>query len=489
MFPVTTKATPREPVYPSATLDTWHKRFCHIDIRKVQEMAKAETVRGLVIAKSVKANVHVCDGCLVGKTHKGPLNPSSDKREVSDVEKGKQAKDVLTLAFADIWGPARVVSLSGGSHLLAFVDNASRYVFGFVLKNLTAATVCEAVHKFYASATASSGRRLVVLRVDNGTSFKGVVSEFLRREGVHLQTTIPENSQQNGIVERCFRTIFGLVRAVMISAALPSRMWGYVALACIYCLNRVSPAGQENHISRYELFTGERPTVVNLKTIGVLVYAKVRDSDQVGKLGEKAYRGVFLGYHPAGVVVFIEKKNKVMEFRGGDVHVEEGCYPFRQTKVKEPSWKLDEEREEQDNRVEEERLVWSEVQPGHVEERKEVFQDDDDVIHAEHAFEPQDSVSAAAEPEPEPAKPERASVPEHPPLSSEIQIAKRYRFVDNSPPRVEAQEWTHRRQSVRIATQRSKAESTRLPRSPLRDRDRGGGGGGGGRGRGRGRVV
>ena len=60
-------------------------------------MAKAETVRGLVIAKSVKANVHVCDGCLVGKAHKGPLNPSSDKREVSDVEKGKQAKDVLTL--------------------------------------------------------------------------------------------------------------------------------------------------------------------------------------------------------------------------------------------------------------------------------------------------------------------------------------------------------------------------------------------------------
>jgi len=183
--------------------------------------------------------------------------------------------------------------------------------------------------------------------------------------------------------------------------------------------------------------------------------------------------------------VFIEKKNKVMEFRGGDVHVEEGCYPFRQTKVKEPSWKLDEEREEQDNRVEEERLVWSEVQPGQVEERKEVFQDDDDVIHAEHAFEPQDSVSAHAAAEPEPAKPERASVPEHPPLSSEIQIAKRYRFVDNSPPRVEAQEWTHRRQSVRIATQRSKAESTRLPRSPLRDRDRDRGGGGGGRGRGR----
>jgi hypothetical protein len=54
------------------------------------------------------------------------------------------------------------------------------------------------------------------------------------------QLTIPNTSQQNGVVERRKQTLLEIVRSMMVQVNLPITFWDDALLTIVYILNRAS---------------------------------------------------------------------------------------------------------------------------------------------------------------------------------------------------------------------------------------------------------
>lgn len=59
----------------------------------------------------------VCESCLIGKMHQGHYSSI----------RTKSSSKPLELVYADVWGPALVVSSQGNRYYVNFVDDFTRY--------------------------------------------------------------------------------------------------------------------------------------------------------------------------------------------------------------------------------------------------------------------------------------------------------------------------------------------------------------------------
>ena len=131
-----------------------------------------------------------------------------------------QAKRPLGLLHMDLCGPMPVRSLGGAKYLYAIVDEYSKYVDAYTIKNKAETFEC---FKEYLNIYENElGSKIKRVRSDNGREF--VNSEFedlFRAKGIRHQKTIPYNPQSNGVAERTNRSILEKTRTMLIDAELP----------------------------------------------------------------------------------------------------------------------------------------------------------------------------------------------------------------------------------------------------------------------------
>jgi transposase InsO family protein len=99
---------------------------------------------------------------------------------------------------------------------------------------------------------AECGRKLRVLRTDNGDEF--TAAEFVSYcadEGVQRHYSAPYCPQQNGVVERRNQTVVGMARALLKQRGMPTVFWGEAVVTAVYILNR-SPTKALNGMTPYE---------------------------------------------------------------------------------------------------------------------------------------------------------------------------------------------------------------------------------------------
>jgi transposase InsO family protein len=102
-----------------------------------------------------------------------------------------QAKERLELMHGDLCGPVTPATPGGRRYFLLLVDDLSRYMWVVVLGSKGEATKAEC------------GRKLRVLRTDNGSEFTTAeFTSYCVDEGVQCHYSAPYNPQQNGVVER-----------------------------------------------------------------------------------------------------------------------------------------------------------------------------------------------------------------------------------------------------------------------------------------------
>ena len=96
--------------------------------------------------------------CHKAKQTREPF-PLSDHKSVS----------IGDLIHCDIWGPYRVTSRDGFKYFLTIVDDFSRAVWVYLLKSKM--EVCEYIENFIKLIFTQFGKRVKVVRSDNGTKF------------------------------------------------------------------------------------------------------------------------------------------------------------------------------------------------------------------------------------------------------------------------------------------------------------------------------
>jgi transposase InsO family protein len=145
-----------------------------------------------------------CDVCVLMKQMRLPFPQQSSF----------QVKQRLELVHGDLCGPVAPATSGGRHYFLLLVDDLSRYMWVVVLSSKGEAA--DAIRRAQATAEAECGRKLHVLRTDNGSEF--TVAEFTSYcadEGVQRHYSVSYNPQQNGIIERRNQTIVGMARALL----------------------------------------------------------------------------------------------------------------------------------------------------------------------------------------------------------------------------------------------------------------------------------
>ena len=145
-----------------------------------------------------------CESCIDGKHHRSNFPKAGLHR----------AKEPLELIHSDVGGKMSIPSLSGALYFVTFIDDYTRYTWLYVLKHKS--EVFSVFKEWKAFVKKSSGHRVRKIRSDNGGEYvSNEFEEYLKREGVKHELTVPKNPEQNGVSERMNRTLVESVRSML----------------------------------------------------------------------------------------------------------------------------------------------------------------------------------------------------------------------------------------------------------------------------------
>lgn len=150
-----------------------------------------------------------CEQCVLGKSKRVSFQTAIHKTKLP-----------FEYIYSDLWGPSRTESHEGGKYFMSIIDEYSRRVWTFILKQKS-----ETFSKFKDWPTLTEnkmGSKLKHLRTDNGLEY---LSEQLKRlckdKGITRHMTVRRTPQQNGAAERMNKTQLERVRCLLINAGLP----------------------------------------------------------------------------------------------------------------------------------------------------------------------------------------------------------------------------------------------------------------------------
>jgi hypothetical protein len=158
-----------------------------------------------------------------------------------------------------------------------------------------------------------TGKRLKVLRSDNGGEYKAF-SDYLTKRGIRHQTTAPYTPEQNGVAERANRTLVEGGRTMLKTQGMEDRFWGEAIATAAYLRNR-SPT-KALDITPEEAWTGKKPSISHLRIFGCPAYMHVPKTNR-SKLDSKTVKCIFVGYveDSKSYKLYDEKSRKFLKSR------------------------------------------------------------------------------------------------------------------------------------------------------------------------------
>ena len=97
----------------------------------------------------------------------------------------------LDLIHSDLCGPMSSVSLRGYEYYVTFIDDHSRKTWIYFLKSKKSEEVLQRFQEFKALVENQTGRKIRVLRLDNGGEYTSKEFDgFCRPEGIRRQLTV-----------------------------------------------------------------------------------------------------------------------------------------------------------------------------------------------------------------------------------------------------------------------------------------------------------
>ena len=285
------------------TAEIWHQRLGHLNHNYVDQMKKKDMVTGMNCNLNSNSK-RECEGCTLGKMNRNPFPKKSQGRATKPYE----------VIHSDVCGPMQIDSKGGSKYMVTFIDDYSRYVTVYFIKNKSEVLTKFKEYVTYVENQGGNQGNVKLLRTDNGGEYTS--NDFVKycaEKGISHQFTNPYCPEQNGVAERLNRTIMEATRSMIYQAGVPLDFWAEACNTAIYLHNR-SPTIAVKDKTPYECLFGTKPDISHLRVFGCMCYVHVPDSRR-RKLDQKANRAIFVGY-PRGTKGYklydLEKKRFVI---------------------------------------------------------------------------------------------------------------------------------------------------------------------------------
>ncbi|GJS64543.1 retrovirus-related pol polyprotein from transposon TNT 1-94 [Tanacetum coccineum] len=158
----------------NATL--WHQRLGHMSEKGMKILASKGRIPDLQ-----KAVVGFCEPCVLGKQKKVSFVKSGNTRKLQRLE----------LVHTDVYGPTSVASIGGSRYYVTFIDDSSRKVWVYFLKNKS--EVFNTFKKWKAAVENETNLRVKCLKSDNGGEYSSrEFNEYCAKNGIRMLKTVSE---------------------------------------------------------------------------------------------------------------------------------------------------------------------------------------------------------------------------------------------------------------------------------------------------------
>jgi hypothetical protein len=230
-----------------------------------------------------KVETEFCESCVLGK-----------QKRVTFVKTGKTPKSQkLELVHSDVFGPTPVSSQGGKNYYVTFIDDSTRKVWVYFLKNKS--DVFDTFKIWKSAVENETDLKVKCLKSDNGGEY--ISKEFVdycAKQGIKMIKTVPGTPQQNGVAERMNRTLNERARSMRLNAGIPKAFWADAVNTAAYLINR-SPCVPLDFKLPEEMWQGKEVSLKHLKVFGCSAYSLLKDGDR-DKLDSKTKKCTFIGY-------------------------------------------------------------------------------------------------------------------------------------------------------------------------------------------------
>jgi transposase InsO family protein len=259
----------------------WHHRLNHTNMDQVAKIISPI----LQPAHDRATTTTICDGCAQGQAKR--VSYRNTRHYVP-------AQPLETLS-ADLCGPVQPSTIHKEHFTSMFIDQASRYVFGKLLKTKDDTTL----HLDEITSTLDArlpGARVRMLHTDGGGEYTGhAFRAACSARGIVQKFTNAETPEESHLAEKTNEYVFNKIRTYLTITGLPKTLWGYCFEHVVYVYNHI-PQELLNGRTPYEVLFGKPSRLHMLKTFGCLAYKFVPKSQRTSKLSNSAVPCVFLGY-------------------------------------------------------------------------------------------------------------------------------------------------------------------------------------------------
>ena len=162
--------------------------------------------------------------------------------------KTQKKAERLELVHSDVWGPAPVASYAGNKYFVTFIDDFSRKVWVFAMKEKS--EIFGIFKRWRVMIETQTGARLKCLKTDNGGEYCSRDFEnYCSENGIRRIKTVPGTPEQNGVAERMNRTILERERSMRFDSGLPTYFWAAAVDTAVYLINRSPSSALDGGIS------------------------------------------------------------------------------------------------------------------------------------------------------------------------------------------------------------------------------------------------
>lgn len=179
-------------------------------------------ILGHAFLKSLSQNFHFSQNNCRSQLGKCVVCPLGRHTRLSFPDSTSRTCEVFSLFYIDVWGPYNVQTFDDNKLYLTIVDDHSRMTWLYLLKLKSDVVVMP--RNFIKLIQNQFNRTIKAIRSDNRGGFlNNKCSDLLQYHEIVYQKTYVYTAQQNGIVERKYRHILKVARALRLQRGIPLR--------------------------------------------------------------------------------------------------------------------------------------------------------------------------------------------------------------------------------------------------------------------------
>ena len=277
----------------AANHELWHQRLGHPGETATSKIHLA--TEGVPHLQPIRNQFYKCSSCIKSKMQKASKDHCNPVPKKTTASGQRFYMDYGFIKGEEKAGKRKIVtSRDGYNCYLIIVDEFTRYMWIMLAKDKS--PPIDFIRDFL-DKHGDKNYATRAVRSDQGgelwkcNDFKKVVieSKFL------LEPTGADDAAQNGIAENPNKTLGRITRALLYNANLGHEFWSYAIQHAVYIKNRLPHAHHQHKITPYELYTGTKPNLMNLRVWGCRVFVK-KTGKRSTKLSDYTNTGIFLNY-------------------------------------------------------------------------------------------------------------------------------------------------------------------------------------------------